>query len=82
VRWSNFWKDWLPEDEIISISGQAMPFNVMKQGQAQVTVPRLSLQDVTSLEDLPVISDNFINQNRKSIVKDIMVKKEKINNSF
>jgi len=72
VRWSNFWKDWLPEDEIISISGQAMPFNVMKQGQAQVTVPRLSLQDVTSLEDLPVISDNFINQNRKSIVKDIM----------
>ena len=46
----------------------------MKQGQPQVTVPRLSIQDVMTINDLPVISDNFINQNRTSLVKDIMVR--------
>jgi len=72
VRWSNFWKDWLPEVEVISFNGQTVPFNIYKHNHAQATIPKLTLQDVMNLE-LPIISDNFINQNKKSIVKSIMV---------
>ncbi|KAG4105300.1 hypothetical protein H8356DRAFT_1634163 [Neocallimastix lanati (nom. inval.)] len=71
VKWSNFWKDWIPEVEIISINGESVPFNVVKNRQPQITIPKLSIQDIM-LVDLPVLSDQYINQNKKSIVKSIM----------
>jgi len=71
VRWSNFWKDWIPEVEVISINGQSVPFNIEKYKKPQVTIPKLSIQDIMFV-DLPVLSDNYINQNKKSIVKSIM----------
>ncbi|ORX41991.1 hypothetical protein BCR36DRAFT_407248 [Piromyces finnis] len=71
VKWSNFWKDWLPEVEVISLNGQTVPFNIYKHNQAQATLPKLSIQDIINM-DLPIISDNFISQNKKSIVKSII----------
>eukprot|EP00833_Pecoramyces_ruminatium_P016945 jgi/Orpsp1_1/1190977/evm.model.d7180000082630.1 len=71
VKWSNFWKDWIPEVEVISINGDSVPFNVVKNRQPQITIPKLSIQDIMSV-DLSVLSDQYINQNKKSFVKSIM----------
>ncbi|ORX85482.1 hypothetical protein BCR32DRAFT_290680 [Anaeromyces robustus] len=71
VKWSNFWKDWIPEEEVISINGQSVPFNVTKDNQPQITIPKIPIQDIMLL-DLPIISDNYISQNKKSIMKSIM----------
>lgn len=71
VKWSTFWKDWIPDVEIISISGDSVPFNVVKHKQPQITIPKLSIQDIMS-SDLPILSDQYINQNKKSIMKNII----------